>query len=65
MATNRLLISCEASLEELRPVVLRFMPSPDAMIIETDLTEDERAIIAARYDECMADSTSFTELKTV
>ena len=55
----------EQDLEALRPVVLRLMPSPDTFVVETDLTDEERGIIAARYAECMADPEAFTELKAI
>ena len=51
----------DAELEALRPV-LRLLASPDRLIIETDLTDEEKAIIAAGRAEWEANPQSFKRL---
>ena len=52
----------EPELEALRPV-LRLLASPNRLFIETDLTEEEVAIIDAGYEEWKTNPQSFSKLK--
>ena len=54
----------DAQLEALRPI-LRLLTSADHIIIETDLTDDEKATIAAGREEYKANPKSFVPLKVI
>ena len=57
----------EAKLEALRPLLsfLAYDMPTDEIIIETDLTDEERAIIAQGMEEYARDPNSFVPLESV
>ena len=53
----------EPKLEALRPVVLELLAAPERAVFIADVTDEEKAMIAADYEEFVNNPQNFTELK--